>query len=79
MRSSILLAGTLFTSLVLSSTPALAQHSVARQWNAALLATIGNDYADPPIQSRNLLFHTSIAPYDAWAAYGNSMEGEQRG
>ena len=46
--------------------------------NEALLATIGNDYADLPIQARNL-FHTSIALYDAWAAYGDSMEGEQRG
>ena len=73
MRSRRLFACTLFTTLALSSTPTLAQHSVARQWNEALLETIGNDYADPTIQSRNL-FHTSIALYDAWAAYGDGPE-----
>ncbi|MDE2813365.1 MAG: T9SS type A sorting domain-containing protein [Gemmatimonadota bacterium] len=73
MRSRILFAYTLFTTLVLSTTPTLAQHSVARQWNEALLEMIGNDYADPTIQARNL-FHTSIALYDAWAAYGDGPE-----
>ena len=73
MRSRRLLAYTLFTTLALSTTPTLAQHSVARQWNEALLETIGNDYADPTIQARNL-FHTSIALYDAWAAYGDGPE-----
>ena len=73
MRNSILLACTLFTTFALSSTPTLAQHSVARQWNEALLETIGSDYADPTIQARNL-FHTSIALYDAWAAYGDGPE-----
>ena len=68
-----LLAGTLFTTLALSATPTLAQHSVARQWNEALLETIGSDYADPTIHARNL-FHTSIALYDAWAVYGDGPE-----
>ena len=63
----------LFTFLALSASPALAQHSVARQWNDALLTAISNDKAFPTIQARNL-FHTSIALYDAWAVYGNGPE-----
>ena len=73
MRCRLLLAYTIFTTLALFATPTFAQHSVARQWNEALLETIGNDYADPSIQARNL-FHTSIALYDAWAAYGDGPE-----
>ena len=69
----MLFAYTLFTTLALSATPTLAQHSVARQWTEALLEMIGHDYADPTIQARNL-FHTSIALYDAWAAYGDGPE-----
>ncbi|MBK9337657.1 MAG: T9SS type A sorting domain-containing protein [Lewinellaceae bacterium] len=47
---------------------AVAQQSMARQWNEALLQNIREDLARPPVQARNL-FHTSIALYDAWAAY----------
>ena len=70
MQYKRLLACALFTTLALSATPTLAQHSVARQWNEALLETIGSDHAYPSIQARNL-FHTSIALYDAWAVYGD--------
>ena len=73
MRSRILLVCTLFSALALSTTPTLAQHSVARQWNEALLETIGSDHAYPSVQARNL-FHTSIALYDAWAVYGDGPE-----
>ena len=45
-----------------------AQHSVARLWNEALLDAIRVDFARPTVHARNLL-HTSIAMYDAWAAY----------
>ena len=45
-----------------------AQHSVARQWNEALLEAIRNDFARPTVHARNL-FHVSVAMYDAWAAY----------
>ena len=48
-------------------------HSVARQWNEALLQAIRNDFARPPVHARNL-FHTSIALYDAWAAYDEEAE-----
>ncbi|MXY99253.1 hypothetical protein F4Y93_00895 [Candidatus Poribacteria bacterium] len=63
----------LFTFLALSAPPTLAQHSVARQWNDALLTAISNDKAFPTIQARNL-FHTSIALYDAWTVYGDGPE-----
>jgi hypothetical protein len=52
------------------SLPAAArsQHSVARQWNEALLEAIRHDLARPTVHARNL-FHTAVAMYDAWAAY----------
>ena len=73
MRCRRLLTCALFTPLALSSTPTHAQHSVARQWSEALLEAIGNDYAGPTLQARDL-FHTSIALYDAWAVYGDGSE-----
>jgi uncharacterized protein DUF6851/putative metal-binding protein/type IX secretion system substrate protein len=48
-----------------------AQQSVARQWNDVLLEAIRNDFARPTVHSRNL-FHTSVAMYDAWAAYDDT-------
>ena len=68
-----LLTYVLFTTFSLSAPPILAQHSVARQWNDALLTAISNDKAFPTIQARNL-FHTSIALYDVWAVYGDGPE-----
>lgn len=44
------------------------QHSVARQWNEALLEAIRRDFARPTVHARNL-FHSSVVMYDAWAAY----------
>ena len=55
-----------FTAIPLFSSPP--DHSVARKWNEVLLECIRNDYARPTVHGRNL-FHTSIAMYDAWAAY----------
>ena len=46
----------------------IAQESVARQWNEALLNGIRNDFARPTVHARNL-FHSSVAMYDAWAIY----------
>ncbi|MBL7774357.1 MAG: vanadium-dependent haloperoxidase, partial [Saprospiraceae bacterium] len=60
-----------FTTLYLS--PAAAQHSVARQWNEALIQAIREDFARPPVHARNL-FHTALAMYDAWAAYDSTAE-----
>ncbi len=59
----------LFSALALSLLTGLAaQHSVARQWNEALLHAIRNDFARPTVHARNL-FHVSVAMYDIWAAY----------
>lgn len=45
--------------------------SVARLWNEAVLFSIRNDFARPPVHARNL-FHTSAAMYDAWAIFNNN-------
>lgn len=42
--------------------------TTARQWNDELLEAIRHDLARPTVHARNL-FHTSIAMWDAWAAY----------
>jgi len=44
------------------------QESSAHELNEILLEGIRNDFARPTVHGRNL-FHTSIAMYDAWAAY----------
>lgn len=49
----------------------LPAESVARQWNELLLESIRNDFARPPVHSRNL-FHFSIAAWDAWAIYDDT-------
>ena len=43
-------------------------HTIARQWNEMLLASIRKDFARPTVHARNL-FHVSAAMWDAWAAY----------
>lgn len=54
---------------ILAVTPSLyAQKSVARLWNEALLQSIREDFARPPVHARNL-YHVSLALYDAWAVY----------
>ncbi len=49
-------------------------YSVARIWNEQLLDAIRIDYPAPTVHSRNL-FHTSVAMYDAWAAYDTIATG----
>lgn len=58
---------------LLSLSSSLAQHSVARQWNEALLGAIRNDFARPTIHARNL-FHTAVVMYDAWAVYDETAD-----
>lgn len=53
---------------LLIGSPAYGQHTVAREWNEVTLESIRNDLARPTIHARNL-FHTSVAMYDAWAAF----------
>ena len=51
--------------------PPVAEHaewSVARRWDEALLDAIRRALPNPPVHARNL-FHTSVAMWDAWAAY----------
>ena len=48
--------------------------SVARFWDEENLAAIRQDFPHPPVQARNL-FSTSVAMYDAWAAYSTQAVG----
>jgi hypothetical protein len=48
--------------------------SVARQWDEALLDAIRRALPNPPLHARNL-FHTSVAMWDAWAAYDPVASG----
>nr|WP_299382603.1 T9SS type A sorting domain-containing protein [Allomuricauda sp.] len=55
--------------LILSLTMGLrGQHSVAREWNEALLSAIRVDIARPTVHARNL-FHSAMLMYDAWAIF----------
>jgi len=59
------------------SCPPLAAHaewSVARHWDEALLDAIRRALPNPPVHARNL-FHTSVAMWDAWAAYDPTASG----
>ncbi|MGI9429310.1 MAG: DUF6851 domain-containing protein [Bythopirellula sp.] len=57
-----------------TATLATAEHTVARQWNDALLNAIRIDFPAPTVHSRNL-YHTSAAMYDAWATYDGTAQG----
>ena len=67
MREIRHLAGAALLALA-AGAPAMAQQSVARQWNEEVLEAIRHDIARPTIHARNL-WHTSMAMYDAWATY----------
>ncbi len=49
-------------------------HSVARIWNDVMLDAVRRDLPRPTVHARNL-FHTSIAMWDAWAAYDDTADG----
>ncbi|NNF34678.1 MAG: hypothetical protein HKN68_11240, partial [Saprospiraceae bacterium] len=49
------------------------EHSIAREWNEMLLFSIRNDLARPTVHARNL-YHSSVAMYDAWAAFSEEDE-----
>jgi hypothetical protein len=51
-----------------------AEWSVARRWDEALLDAIRRALPNPPVHARNL-FHTSVAMWDAWAAYDPTASG----
>ena len=67
-KSTVMLMMLASVLLVGYTAEAQPQPSVARQWNEALLGAIRVDFARPTVHARNL-FHTSVAIYDAWAAY----------
>jgi hypothetical protein len=59
------------------ASPPIAAHpewSVARAWDEALLDAIRRALPNPPVHARNL-FHTSVAMWDAWAAYDPTATG----
>ena len=76
----VLAAGTLAVTHPWStgpSCPAVAEHpdwSMARRWDEALLDAIRRALPNPPVHARNL-FHTSVAMWDAWAAYDSVATG----
>lgn len=77
MHNTIKMASrALLAMAVLSATSTLAfgDHSVARQWDDTLLDSIRRDTPRPPVHARNL-FHTSVAMYDAWAAFDADAQG----
>ncbi len=48
--------------------------SIARKWNEQMLSAIRRDLPRPTVHARNLL-HTSIAMWDAWAAFDETAQG----
>lgn len=50
-----------------------AQHSIAREWSEAMLQSMREDLARPPVQARTM-FHFSVVLYDVWAAYDKEAE-----
>ena len=71
MRDRLLVANLFILSFLCLISSSEAQHSVARQWNEALLAAIRTDFARPTVHARNL-FHSSVAMYDCWATYDDN-------
>ena len=75
----VLVTGTLAITHPWSPSPSCpaADHpdwSVARRWDEALLDAIRRALPNPPVHARNL-FHTSVAMWDAWAAYDSTASG----
>ena len=52
----------------------LGGRSVARVWDDTLLELIRQVVPAPTVHARNL-FHTSVAMWDAWAAYDETADG----
>jgi hypothetical protein len=73
-RTLAVLAAASCAAVASTSVLADGPQSVARKWNDTMLNSIKKDRVRPPIQARNL-FHSSVAMYDAWAAYEPSARG----
>jgi hypothetical protein len=76
LRQAVLFPACLAILISTGFADALAEpgHSVARQWNEELLQAIRSDFARPTVHARNL-YHTSVAMWDAWAAYDRRADG----
>ncbi|MCB0563990.1 MAG: hypothetical protein KDD01_06395, partial [Phaeodactylibacter sp.] len=61
----------LYLFFLVFSISLLAQRSIARLWNEAVLDGIRGDLARPTVHARNL-FHTSLAMYDAWTVFSET-------
>ncbi len=59
----------LLVALLIGTASTAMAESAARQWNEEALEAIRHDFARPTVHARNL-FHTSVAMWDSWAAYG---------
>jgi hypothetical protein len=53
---------------------AFPDQSMARRWNEQLIASIRRDIPRPGVHARNL-YHSSLAMYDAWAAFTPQAKG----
>ena len=62
------------TVMVIVRSPESAGKSIARRWNEQNLAAIRIDFPEPTTHARNL-FYTSVAMWDAWAAYDSQALG----
>ena len=73
MRPQLILTA-LLASLLLTVPHTVRGESIARIWNEQNLDAIRIDFPHPPVHARNL-FHTSVAMWDAWAAYDDVAVG----
>lgn len=67
-------AAAIAIALFTFATGNLQAQSIARIWNEQNLAAIRVDFPHPAVHARNL-FHTSVAMWDAWAAYDATAAG----
>ncbi len=80
LAALVLVAGGVLVLRPTSPAPACANildhptWSVARRWDEALLDAIRRALPNPAVHARNL-FHTSVAMWDAWAAYDPTASG----
>lgn len=68
LGSCIIFFGTLSLTLQAQETIYNSEHSVARNWNEALLFAIRKDFARPTVHARNL-YHSSAMMYDLWSIF----------
>jgi len=70
--STAVITATTFAGL--ASAGVADNRSVAQVWNERLMDAIRINFPHPPLHARNL-WHTSLAMWDAWAAYDPDADG----